>query len=228
MPSTDALLDGKVDRPVPLTQTVYATLRDLIRRGDFEPGTRLAESVIARRMDVSRSPVREALWRLVSDGLIEGSGHGFRLPEVTPESVAEITDLRRLLEPTGAARAARAMTDAAVARLDTALASAHRAHASDDLPGFLEANYAFRAAWLDQLGNARLRETLMRFDDQAGLVRRVTFVRPEARDEGLALMAAGRDAFATGAVEAAEQFARAYIDGAERHFHAHRPANTTK
>ena len=60
-----------VARPVPLRQSVYETLVDLIVNADLRPGQHLVETDLARQLGVSRQPVREALHRLQAEGWVE-------------------------------------------------------------------------------------------------------------------------------------------------------------
>lgn len=54
-----------------LSDTVYAALRDMIVRAEMPPGSRIAESEIAERLGMSRTPIREALLRLADEGLVQ-------------------------------------------------------------------------------------------------------------------------------------------------------------
>jgi GntR family transcriptional regulator of vanillate catabolism len=59
-----------------LQETVLIQLRDLILRGEFEPGQRLAEQQLAERLGRSRTPVRAALAALEGEGLVEANDTG--------------------------------------------------------------------------------------------------------------------------------------------------------
>lgn len=218
-------LPEPLTRPAPLTEQIYRALRDRLRMGAFDAEARLVESVLARDMNVSRSPVREALSRLVADGLLETGASGFRVPPVTAEAVDEIVDLRCLLEPVAAARAAKSMPQEAIGSLRSAFEGAQSATADADLDAFLEANYAFRAGWLGHVTNRRLREALERFDDQAGTLRRMTLALPGAREEALEMMGVGLEGFARRDPDAAADFARRFVEAAARYFQHRRPTD---
>ncbi|WP_405528587.1 GntR family transcriptional regulator [Streptomyces avidinii] len=92
---------------------VCTAIRDDIVSGSFEPGARLTEEVLARRYGVSRVPVREALRTLESEGFVTTRRHaGACVAEPTEQEAADLLELRMLLEPLAAARAARRRTDA--------------------------------------------------------------------------------------------------------------------
>ena len=82
-----------------MREQVYQILRDNICRGVYAPGTRLQELDIAESLDVSRSPVREALRQLAADGLLlEIPNKGVYVKEFTAKDIEEIFDLRVMLE----------------------------------------------------------------------------------------------------------------------------------
>ncbi|MGW5847934.1 GntR family transcriptional regulator [Streptomyces sp. NPDC055254] len=92
---------------------VCTAIRDDIVSGVFEPGGRLTEEVLARRYGVSRVPVREALRTLESEGFVTTRRHaGACVAEPTEQEAADLLELRMLLEPLAAARAARRRTEA--------------------------------------------------------------------------------------------------------------------
>ncbi len=89
-------------------ETAYALLRSDILDWSLEPGTVLAELELSARLGISRTPVREALARLVADGLVEPlGGRGLIVAPVSAENVVELFELRRLLEAEAAGLAAR-------------------------------------------------------------------------------------------------------------------------
>jgi DNA-binding GntR family transcriptional regulator len=207
-----------VQRAPPLAEQIYATLRQQLRSGAFKMGDRIVDASLAKALTVSRTPVREALARLVADGLLETREGGFQIPMPTVTAMEEIFDVRSLLEPPAAGRAAQALDAQTHGALDRALAMAQEKERAHDEAGFLEANYAFRSAWIACVPNPRLRETILRFDDQAGLVRRATLVLPLARSEALSLLEEWSGAFKRADSKAASDCALAFIDAAARYF----------
>ncbi|WP_037913959.1 GntR family transcriptional regulator [Actinacidiphila yeochonensis] len=89
-------------------QVVCGAIRDDIVGGFFPPGGRLTEELLARRYGVSRVPVREALRTLESEGFVRTRRHaGASVAEPTEQEAADLLEMRGLLEPLGAARAAQ-------------------------------------------------------------------------------------------------------------------------
>jgi DNA-binding GntR family transcriptional regulator len=101
---------------------VERALRDRILRGDVAPGARLNEVEIAGELGVSRGPIREALQRLASDGLVELQAHrGAFVRRLGPAQVRDLFEVRLALETTVARLAAQRATDAQRAALEALL-----------------------------------------------------------------------------------------------------------
>ncbi|MFO1327783.1 MAG: GntR family transcriptional regulator [Rubrivivax sp.] len=82
-----------------LQDKVLMQLRDLILRGDFLPGARLAEQQLASRLNASRTPVRAALVTLEQEGLVEAHGTvGYVVRQFTAQEVADAIAVRGHLE----------------------------------------------------------------------------------------------------------------------------------
>ncbi|EPH43182.1 GntR family transcriptional regulator [Streptomyces aurantiacus] len=93
--------------------SVCTAIRDDIVSGVYERGTRLTEELLARRYGVSRVPVREALRTLEAEGFVVTRRHaGACVAEPTEQDAADLLEIRALLEPLAAARAAQRRTDA--------------------------------------------------------------------------------------------------------------------
>jgi DNA-binding GntR family transcriptional regulator len=82
-----------------ISTTIADQIRGIIRDGSVQPGQSLSESKIAAQLHVSRGPVREALQRLVQEGLlVRVPNRGVSVAEITPTDVAEIYEARETLE----------------------------------------------------------------------------------------------------------------------------------
>ena len=88
-----------LERAQPLGDRVYATLRDYLRAGRLATGHPLQEASLAAQLGVSRTPVREALARLASEGLVVAEGRSFTVPSLSDGDIEDIYALRFLLEP---------------------------------------------------------------------------------------------------------------------------------
>ena len=89
-------------------EAAYNRLYDAIRAGDFRPGDRLREIDVAERLALSRTPVREALRKLESDGIVEHRPRlGAVIRTLAPSEVVELYEMRLVLERTAAQMAAK-------------------------------------------------------------------------------------------------------------------------
>lgn len=82
-----------------LRDRIYESIRDLIERGKLQSGQRLTESNLAARFGASRTPVREALFQLAREGLLEPLERGYGLPELPMSAVLARLGVKYLLDP---------------------------------------------------------------------------------------------------------------------------------
>jgi DNA-binding GntR family transcriptional regulator len=91
----------------------YTKLREKILSGEFAPGQALNQAILARTIGISTTPLREALRRLKSEGLVELDAHrDARVTDLTPEEARDLLEVRRSLDPLAAALAAERRTKA--------------------------------------------------------------------------------------------------------------------
>jgi DNA-binding GntR family transcriptional regulator len=82
-----------------LNETAYDIIREKILKGEFEPGSRLREDLLAEEISISRTPVREAINRLVADGLIVNRARtGLYLFQPKDHEIEDYIDIRTALE----------------------------------------------------------------------------------------------------------------------------------
>jgi len=85
IPSPEAGGDGNANQTLDRATSAYQRLRSLIVHGQLAPGSRVVETEVARKLEVSRTPVRSALQRLHQEGFIVGGrGDGLARPMVAP------------------------------------------------------------------------------------------------------------------------------------------------
>ncbi|MEM1288537.1 MAG: GntR family transcriptional regulator [Pseudomonadota bacterium] len=97
----------------------YTAILRAIREGDYGPGDRLRETEIAERVGLSRTPIREALRKLESDGIVEHRPRvGSVVRQLGHSEVVELYEIRLVLERTAAELAAKHAVDAQIAELE--------------------------------------------------------------------------------------------------------------
>jgi DNA-binding GntR family transcriptional regulator len=144
---------------VGLTEHAYLRLRHQILDGSLRNGERLGEKELAESLGISRTPVREALRRLASEGLVEVlPNRGARVPVWDQQDVADIFELRVLLESHAARRAADNATEDVLAHLSAICdeMEAEVRRGDPDLTSVATKNRAFHAAVVDASGSMRL------------------------------------------------------------------------
>ena len=125
----------------PAHTDAYALILDAIDEGAFRPGDRLVESELADRFGVSRTPIREALQRLETQGLLARDGRSLIVASLDHNQLAELYVVRTELEGLAARLAARHATPEEV-RVLRSMAAEDRALLGD-LPALARANRRF-------------------------------------------------------------------------------------
>lgn len=171
---------------------VAGTLRDRIVKGDLVPGARLVERHLSAELQVSRTPVREALKLLHADGLVEISLHrGAQVTTFTAGEAAHLFDLVAVIEALAAERVAERMQVAVLDRLDALHRDMIDRYDARDVSAYFDLNTAIHAAIVAGAGNPILSESHERI------------MRRAQRGRFLAIMDADRWAEAVGEHEEA-------------------------
>src|SRR5258708_24305221 len=96
----------------------YRTMREAIRSGKFRSGEHLREADVAKWLNISRTPAREAFHRIISEGLLtNGPWNGVMVADLDAQQLVQLYAVRAALERTAAALAARHATKTEVQRL---------------------------------------------------------------------------------------------------------------
>lgn len=208
-----------LQRPLALGDQVYQTLRGHLRDGTIVSGQPLQEVQLAEKLGVSRTPVREALARLASEGLLASDGRSFVVPSLSLEDVDDIYEVRFLIEPAALRRVAEITTDAVVrAPIDEALAAAAAAYKANDADAFREANIRFRNAWIALVPNRRLVRAIEQYADHMVRIRALTLGDPKIRNIVLKGLKRIAEALAAGDGDAAAAAMRDHLGEAKRAF----------
>lgn len=169
----------EVEKTGPLTQVVYDRLLSDLFNHRRQCGDRLVEAVIARDLNVSRTPVRQALGRLEKDGLVTSAAPaGYNVAAPAIEDIRDIFEIRAALDPAAFAGVVRY----AVPADDAELRRRHADIQAADCPAsFATANVAYRKFWTSRIQNLRLAEALQRYHMQVHLVRAATLHSQDGR-----------------------------------------------
>lgn len=154
----------------------YERLKAEILENRMPPGFQGTEPEIAEHLDMSRTPVREALIRLQSEGLVAlVPRRGVRVLPISPRDMQDIYQLLTVLEPEAAADVAEAgLSPTQIAKLEAATADMEQALKDDNLDLWAAADDRFHRELLNGNANGRLTAFVQTLFDQAHRARIVT------------------------------------------------------
>lgn len=113
---------------------VYDGIRTSLARGHFSPGEKLVLRQLAKQYGVSLTPVREALYRLVVEGVLtHENGRSVRVPVLSRQRVLELRDMRLALETLAVEKGAELATPAQIEKLETLTAAVEAARKAGDV-----------------------------------------------------------------------------------------------
>ena len=199
-----------------LVDDATRALREAILNGRLPAGARLRQTDLAAQLQISRTPIREALGRLRQEGLISLlPGGGVRVPLLDLEEAVELYDLREVLDGLAARLAARRGSPAALAKIEKALARMAQCLERRNPNQWFGAHVAFHDEIFRAGGHARLQGL-------AGVVRlsirhfHPLLLKTEGRlEEAYREHRRIFEAIAAHDAEAAEREARAHIQNAK-------------
>lgn len=144
-----------------LHDEVAARLRDLIFSGELLPGAFVDEVAIAEKLEISRTPLREALKVLAAEGLVRHEQRrGCFVNQVTEQDLDEIFPVIALLEGRCAYEAARNATEADIAALETLHERLNKHAGAGRITLYYEANFAIHEAIITLANNRWLAQVI--------------------------------------------------------------------
>lgn len=140
-----------------LSDQIYDIVKRMIKTSQLEPGEQLVESQLARRLQVSQAPVRDALKRLSHEGLVTHVRHqGNFVAQYSDEEVQQAKVARVALEALAGRLACGRLAPETRSTLEKVIDEMHGAVADQDLPGFRELDFRFHRAVVEASGNTYL------------------------------------------------------------------------
>lgn len=145
------------DRRLSLTEQAFKLLHHEIITCTLPPGSDISEAELAERLQMSKTPIREALGRLRNGGFVEAfPRRGYRIAPITLADMNDLFELRIILEGGAAALAATRISDAQLDDLETLADAAYQVGETTSLEQFINANRHFHMAIATATGHERL------------------------------------------------------------------------
>lgn len=194
----------------------YTRLKAAIANGSLVPGSRLREAELAEWLGISRTPVRDALKQLASEGLLASAPRrGLVVATLDQQQITEIYALRDVLEGLAANLAARHSSDAEIAALENMVEIQSQLPETDGA-GLAQLNREFHNRIYRAARNRYLLQALGSLESALALLNRTTYDYP-----GRPAIALKEHRLITAAIaardpETAEKAARTHIRAAER------------
>ncbi len=188
MDATDAMSLKPIRTHGKFADAAYEAIRTGIRMGHIPPGTRLHEHELAAELGTSKTPVREALGRLVADGLATTSGRaGIYVTRLSQVETADLYEARGIIEPPLARLAAERASDEDIEALRKSLNEFQAALDADDVDALMELDSQFHELIASIAGNRMLSEARERLDNCIAIARVSSVRRAHRRTSTQAL-----------------------------------------
>lgn len=205
-------MNGPIKKGATLREQVVETILNELRAGQFTPGERLTEQGLAERLQVSRTPIREALNQLVEQGLLQARPRGgYVVPSPTVEQIRQFIAVRMLLEPPAVRMASVEYGAEQIDRITDAIEEEAAAIRTPQPAAFANANESFRRAVFDGISNQVLWGLISQFANHLNFIRAATLRNMKLRGEIVERQRKIRDAIASRDEYMAEGLWRSYL-----------------
>ncbi|EWG99610.1 GntR family transcriptional regulator [Halomonas sp. BC04] len=196
----------------PIRDKVYAYLKDAILRGEYKAGDRLVERVLAEKLNISRTPIREALFRLETQRFVRTVPRkGVVVNEITQAEILEVFMILASLESLAARLAAQKVNDAIIAEIDQLMAEMEEA-LSDGGGDEVELNVKYNELIGRASGNPKLHEMLVDLKDYVRAFSNLSSALPGRTKAALREHQDVLSAIRSGEADLAENFTRIHLE----------------
>ncbi len=164
------------------SEVAYAQIKEQILNNKLPAGFQATEQAISENLNMSRTPLREALIRLEKEGLVElRPRHGMRVLPISVGDMKEIYEVLTALEATAAGLvASKGLDDDSLRLLDKAVEDMDRALSADELEAWAQADKRFHGLLVEFCGNTRIKSLVDTYMDQSHRCRLLTLkLRPK-------------------------------------------------
>jgi DNA-binding GntR family transcriptional regulator len=156
-------LDSTAPDRNPLAAEAYEALKTAISSGELQPRERLYENVLAKRLKMSRTPVREAIQRLVNEGLAEMGPDGATVAALSVQDIRSLEQANRALQSLAAELAASAASEEDMVTLEALMAHLESCAGVEDTAAWIAADQAIHRHLFQMSGNRWLVRLLIKW-----------------------------------------------------------------
>ena len=196
-----------------LHQDVAGKLREMIRKGALVRGQRIIEAEICEQIGVSRTPLREALRVLESEGLVELFPHkGVHIRQPSMHEIQEMFDVMGVLEGTCARLAAQHMTPAGWRKIERLHGKLETHYAEGNREKYLAVNHVLHSVIQELAGNRVLDDIVRRLREKVLLYRHQQIYENRRFDQSIREHRKIRDALRRRDPDAAERHMKRHLD----------------
>ena len=169
-----------------LAEQVYNTIKNAIINGQIPSGERLKEVELSKKLGVSRTPIREALYKLRKEGLLTNvASGGVKVSEISAKEINKIFDLRILLENYAIEKAVHNFTEEDIQKMEEILIENELYVERNNHEKVVELSVQFHDVIINASNNKKLFEILVGLRDYLGLYRNISLSSIEGVKDSL-------------------------------------------
>ncbi|HHW01406.1 MAG TPA: GntR family transcriptional regulator [Thermoanaerobacterales bacterium] len=177
-----ALESFNVSSIKPIRDLIFESIRKAIFDGELKPGDRLVEKELAEKMQVSRTPIREALRKLETEGLIKHVPRkGVVVKGFTPDDIIEIYSIRQALEALAITYTVKNITEAEIKKLKALLERMSELTEEDDTTNLFNTSQEFNEILIRSCRMPRLIKLINTYQEYLERFRVVTMGKKERK-----------------------------------------------
>jgi len=200
-----------------LTSQVTQFLEEAILKGEIKPGQKLVERELSQEFGISRSPIREAIRSLESNGLVKTTPRkGTIVPEISKKEVEEIYAVKRMLESFAARLAWRRITGKEIREFRSLLGKMEKQVSKKNLHEYLELSKEFHEFIIKASNNAKLYQIYLNLIKPIQWLQLISLSFPERAKNSLREHKQIMKAFLHKDSQLVEQLVREHVDQAGR------------
>lgn len=162
-------------RKTPLTEEAYKLIKDMIINMYMRPGEVLIAQQLVLQLNISRTPIREALVKLAQEGLVQPTESGkFQVSYITQSAIVELYDVRGALELLALQHVFGSFNEQDIVLMEENLDTLYKSYKSNDSTAFFKCDNDFHDFWITKYNNQIVKNFMSQLTDQQKRIRYIT------------------------------------------------------